>query len=261
MHQHWELPARFQTIAQASGSDGLIEAPISEGAPAAHSLRVLSSKPCIKCEFAFFSVVASQPNGGVFLASFHRVPADDGDSSNRRRFVRRLDRIVPQEELFKNERMTGSSFRWGARDKLFRYTAGRVEVIRYTPRRDAEDIVEPLHEPKTAEDAEFSYLSDIDLGDSGDPESVISARAASFGSVIENDDGLLIIPSSGDPFFIAGEPTNWRTFPRSIDYRNHLHVVYEDRLEILIFTHDYFVDQSTKLAGIEVSFAKESSSL
>jgi hypothetical protein len=32
--------------------------------------------------------------------------------------------------------------------------------------------------------------------------------------------------------------------------KNQLHVIYEDRLEILSFNHDYFVDQEAKLSGI-----------
>ena len=86
---------------------------------------------------------------------------------------------------------------------------------------------------------------------------MVSARAAHFGSVIEHDDGLFIVPSAGEPFFMKGEPTNWRVFPRSHDYRNHLHVIYEDRVEIVVFTHDYFINQQTKLAGIEVPYSDE----
>jgi hypothetical protein len=65
------------------------------------------------------------------------------------------------------------------------------------------------------------------------------------------------VPSAGEPFFMKGEPTNWRVFPRSRDYRNHLHIIYEDHVEIVIFTHDYFIDQHTKLAGIEVSSSED----
>ncbi len=57
----------------------------------------------------------------------------------------------------------------------------------------------------------------------------------------------------GENDFLAGEPTNWRVFPRSEDYVNQLHVVYEDHLDIFAFTHDYFVsDQASKMAGFSM---------
>jgi hypothetical protein len=49
---------------------------------------------------------------------------------------------------------------------------------------------------------------------------------------------------------IPGEPVNWRVFPRSKHYANHLHVVYDDRLEVWSFNHDYFLDQKKKRLGI-----------
>jgi hypothetical protein len=85
------------------------------------------------------------------------------------------------------------------------------------------------------------------------PDTVISARVAPFGSVVELHDGLLVIPTKGKTIFLPGEPTNWRVFPRSEDYVNQLHVVYEDHLDIFAFTHDYFVsDQASKMAGFSM---------
>jgi hypothetical protein len=69
--------------------------------------------------------------------------------------------------------------------------------------------------------------------------------------VIESDDALLVILTTGESLSLPGEPTNWRVFPRSHNYISHLHVIYEDRLEIFAFTHDYFVDQETKLSGLD----------
>ena len=34
---------------------------------------------------------------------------------------------------------------------------------------------------------------------------------------------------------------------------NQLHIIYEDRLEIWAFNHDYFADQHQKLAGSDLS--------
>jgi hypothetical protein len=247
------IAAGYHTMAQASGSQGLVEVPLSFDSLAPQRLRFLSTLPCVSCEFAYLSVIASASDGALYMASFQNVP-EENSSTKRRSFVRRLDRIIPETELFKDERYSGASFRWGARDKLFRYTAGRIEVLKYTPQSDPEQEKGPRGRKRRAPPGppQFDFLSDIDLDDPEDASSVVSARAAHFGSVIEHDDGLFVVPSAGEPFFLKGEPTNWRVFPRSHDYRNHLHVIYEDRVEIVVFTHDYFIDQQTKLAGIEV---------
>jgi hypothetical protein len=128
-------------------------------------------------------------------------------------------------------------FTWGAGDKIFRVNDGRVEVTQYRQRS---------RKPPT-----FTFRGEIPLDDPETGSSVVSARAASFGSMIESDDGLLAILTTGESLSLPGEPTNWRVFPRSHNYINHLHVIYEDRLEILAFTHDYFVDQEAKLSGLD----------
>ena len=51
---------------------------------------------------------------------------------------------------------------------------------------------------------------------------------------------------------IRGEPVRWRIFPRSTNFTNQLHIIYDDRIEILSFVHDYFVNQKSKLAGTRV---------
>jgi len=47
----------------------------------------------------------------------------------------------------------------------------------------------------------------------------------------------------------VGESVHWRVFPRSENYSNQLHIIYEDHIQIVSFVHDYFVDQSQKLLG------------
>lgn len=45
------------------------------------------------------------------------------------------------------------------------------------------------------------------------------------------------------------EVVKWRVYPRSIQYTNQLHVIYNDRMEILSFNDDYFENQEKKLFG------------
>ena len=72
---------------------------------------------------------------------------------------------------------------------------------------------------------------------------------AHFGVVIELEDSLLVLRSDEAIERIEGEVVSWRVFPRSRKYVNQLHVIYEDRLEIWCFLHDYFQNQDTKFYG------------
>ena len=81
-------------------------------------------------------------------------------------------------------------------------------------------------------------------------DEIISADSSYFGVVLEMDESLLVVDSLGQSHFIQNEPVNWRVFPKSINYINHLHIIYEDYMDIYIFTHDYFVNQKEKKLGI-----------
>src|SRR5438045_85619 len=80
-------------------------------------------------------------------------------------------------------------------------------------------------------------------------QAIASGGVAAFGAIGEFEHGLVIMPSTGRPVTLPGEPVRWRVYPRSTYYQNHLHVIYENHFEVLSFNHDYFVDQETKIFG------------
>ena len=89
---------------------------------------------------------------------------------------------------------------------------------------------------------------DINLKENND---IVSADSAPFGYVIEYDDRMLILDSQLNKLWLDNEPVNWRVFPDSKDYTNHLHVIYDDHLSIHSFVQDYFVEQSYKNVGLQ----------
>ena len=237
------IAARLSTMAQAAGSEGLYGVRLATDSDAvtgdsrSHEIQV-SKLPCATCEWAFASVIAAGYDNSVYVAPFNRVDPL-GNERGRRSKDRQFDRIILEPDIFKGDSAEHRGFTWGAGDKIFRFSEGRVGVTKYTPH---------AKKPPT-----FTFKGDIPLEDPETGASVVAARAASFGSVIEKDDALLVMLSTGDSLSLVGEPTNWRVFPRSKNYINHLHVIYGDRLEIWAFTHDYFVDQESKLSGIGAS--------
>jgi hypothetical protein len=237
----WDAPclgisASYGSLALAAGSEGLFEKTIiapdwtnelGNGDP-----KHLSSDHCSDCGWAFYSIYGSSSLGHGRLVSYVREEMDDDTRTRRRRF----DRIVPDDEIFGPEpRGTETSYSWASQDKLCRATDGLIDVARYEPWK------EQLHQ-------RIERIGSLTI--EGRPRSIVSATVALFGTVIELDSSVVIIPSSGPTVMLNGEPVNWRVFPRSKHYENHLHVVYDDHLAIFSFNHDYLVNQDRKVSGV-----------
>jgi hypothetical protein len=186
------------------------------------------------CNYAYQSIYASSALRDGALAEFSR-PRRDGSGPQERRIEeayrqRHFEREHPAATIFGGV----GEFSWGSQDKLCQARGSTVRVVRYRPWGDR-------GEPT------LSAIGELHLEQW--KGSVVSGGVATFGVIIEADNALVILPSAGDPITLPGEPVRWRFFPRSRLYENQLHVIYEDRLEILSFNHDYFVDQHSKVAG------------
>lgn len=89
------------------------------------------------------------------------------------------------------------------------------------------------------------------------PDDLVSAQGTVFGFVLEFSDHLLVLLSDDSSFeipFPKGALVNWRVFPESIDYENHLHLDFADRLEIYSFNQDPFIEQRSKQIGSRFPF-------
>lgn len=82
---------------------------------------------------------------------------------------------------------------------------------------------------------------------------IISAEVAEFGLLVELNEKIVIFLSTGRVAEIIpkenDEIVRWKVFSRSNCYTNHLHIIYKNRIEIISFNEDYFVDQKTKQYG------------
>ena len=141
---------------------------------------------------------------------------------------------------------TTEGFSWGSREKMYRISKGEFQVVDYSPQSNRK--LPKDGKPKIYRAAsEFSQVDNerIQL----DSDGVIATGTAPFGTVIEFDDHISVMRSDGTLDMFDGEAVHWRIFPRSEHYSNQLHILYEDRIEIISFVHDYFVDQKSKLYG------------
>lgn len=223
------LSASYGALAMAAGSEGLFELDLGYGAyfEDRQNPRQLSSNGCRDCGWAYFSVFASSDSSG-YLAEFSKRSDGEYDREADRHF----ERVESASEIFGSD-----GYCWGTQDKLCQAIPNAIKVVKYEP-------WSPNPENRIHQIGTVRF----------DPwkGEVISAATANFGVVVELENALVVFPSEGKPITLPGEPVNWRVFPRSRHYENQLHVVYEDRLEILSFNQDYLVNQDEKLLGISV---------
>jgi len=225
-------------VAAAGGGDGLLEFDfLSEDAEVLGDVRRLARISCSACEWALQSVLGWS-QGEAFLASFRQVQ----DPRSKRR-VRTFDGILRQQEIFGNDSVSSAerSRMWGSHEKIFRISGQDLDVLDYKPPQPTRGIYNEPPPPK------FSRKGKVSLGFS--VSDVISMGTAPFGSVLELANKIVVLRSDQKIDVFDGEAVHWRVFPRSENYSNQLHIVYEDRIQIISFMHDYFVEQSTKLTG------------
>ncbi|QUE91091.1 hypothetical protein [Pseudomonas sp. SCA2728.1_7] len=222
----------YTAIATASGAEGLFDFSLLKSSEGTLSkARLIAERPCNACDWAFQSVLGWSANS-AFMASFR-----EEKEPNSKKIIRVIDRVIDQGEMFENSGEQ-SSFAWGAREKLYKLTEGRIEVQHY---RASEKKSKNKFNKKFNSIGSLSFKSPSSV--------VIASGTASFGTVLEFCDRILVVRSDGLEEEFLEEPVHWRIFPRSEHYSNQLHIIYEDRLVILSFVHDYFVDQSSKLFG------------
>jgi len=230
------MSASYGCLALAAGSEGLFEMSLFHEAEPKN----LSNQNCIDCNWTFYSIYASSHVCSGYLAEFEKEKFEkenhfdfEEENSYRQRRIciqRNFKGLIPDEKIFGY-----SGYSCGAHDKLYQVRDRSVHVVRYQPWKKSK----------------LQHIGDLELPERKDQ--VISAKVASFGVIIEYENAIVVLPSDdGTPITFKGEPVNWRIFPRSKYYENQLHIIYEDRIEIISFNHDYFVNQKSKRAGIEV---------
>jgi hypothetical protein len=227
-------------IAAAAGGDGLLEFAFKGSTDSVlEDQRTLAKRPCSSCEWAFQSVFAWD-TVSAYLANFRR---EKDQRTNRARRV--FDEIIGEERMFPSN-ATHDSYVWGSNEKIFKLGSAGLDVVNYAPPperkpRDGQAIKKP-----TDTDL-FRTLGSKELDI--DPSQIVATGTAPFGSIVELPDRLVVLRSDDQVNVFPGEPVHWRVFPRSEHYSNQLHIVYEDRIQIVSFVHDYFVEQKSKLTG------------
>ena len=147
---------------------------------------------------------------------------------------------INQKDIFKKNTHKLS---WGANDKIYAVNDDGLLIVKFMQYN--------VNKNMENDNINNDYLSDVNKINfkewNGD---IINGGASYFGTIIENENSLIVLKSNDEIFIIDGPITKWRVFPRSIRYENQLHVVLEDKIDIFSFNDDYFVNQKEKLSGI-----------
>jgi hypothetical protein len=226
-------------VAAAAGADGLFE---FEFQPDRNTVlshpQNLAEIPCNACEWALQSIMA-WGNEAAYLASFRETK----DPRSKKRKQRTFDRVVRQDQMLDGQDLPISfgGRMWGSHEKVFCLSSDGLDVLDYEPPPvQSQDG----NAPRGARFSRKGKLA-IDFTSSD----VLATGTAPFGTVLELDDRVLVLRSDGRTECFDGEVVHWRVFPRSDNYSNQLHLIYEDRIRVVSFMHDYFVDQDKKLTG------------
>ena len=230
----------YAKMAISAGSDGLFEFDAFK-ARERHSrfikesiLRPISDKHSSFSDYTFESIYSSSLIGGSYFAyhKWHDGLKPDENPYNHS-YERKFEKLFSEKEIFKNDSV--SQLSWGNNEKIYRATERGIEVVRYNKYAHKND--ELFTEAKLL--SIHPWVGKI-----------ISAGTAYFGTIIECENALIVLLSTGEIFTIPGAVTRWRVYPRSINYENQLHVIFDDCIEIYSFNDDYFLDQSKKDLGI-----------
>ncbi|MEP4548446.1 MAG: hypothetical protein ABJ000_19880 [Saccharospirillum sp.] len=215
---------QYSSLAFAAGQEGLYELRVGNEKVDA---KIVSKNHCSECNWSYFNISGTSHVSDSFFVAFKKESVNKSSQKKMRIF----DRVISAEEIF-----GARGYSWGVHDKVYMDVGGKIEAAQYYQSKDKS--------PK------FKRLPPLELQDwKGE---VVSAGVAPFGTIIECENAIVVVCSDGVVKTFPGEPVNWRVFNNTQYYRNQLHIIYDDKIEIHSFYHDYFVDQKVKNSGIDV---------
>lgn len=194
----------------------------------------ISEKHTVFANWAFTSIYGSSDVGGSYLAGFTWEKREPESIDERPKYIRKYVGEYDSNQIFERQGLS-----WGLQEKLYLANNGYLDVVRFTQGNLL----------KGEEESPFERIDRIRFH--GWKGQIIGGGVSIFGTIVLCENALVVIRSDGEIFNIISPITRWRVFPRSERYKNQLHVIHDDRLEIYSFNHDCFVNQKEKKSGIK----------
>ncbi|MCJ8154125.1 hypothetical protein MKJ01_10175 [Chryseobacterium sp. SSA4.19] len=240
---------KYPQIALSGGDEGLFEYNISQTKP--DNLKIIekniyqiSENHSSFSNYTYLNIFNSSLVDKSYLAMFKWEKSDENVlpplqmmNYKGKNLNRNFDHLLSTEAIFEQE-IDANSLSWGIDDKINLITESKFEIIKCNYFADIDKGQKMFNK---------IYSNEINI--SGE---LVNTGSCYFGNIIETTNGLFILLSNGSNYVINEEITRWRTYPRSKNYENHLHVILDDCIEIYSFNQDYFIeDQIDKVFGIE----------
>lgn len=187
------------------------------------------------CCWAFSSLLNGSYLGEARLFGFKYIGNTDSIYYEHETGINFIDEYTTSD-LFGNDNPNALVI--SENEKIYQLSQGTIKGIEYRQRNlGGED---EIFTPILSRDQHFD-------------EDIIDAAVAEFGIVVETKKHLYVLLSTGEEIYTVNKEQEdiirWRIFPRSTCYVNQLHVIYNNRIEIISFNDDYFVDQKNKQIG------------
>lgn len=220
----WDAPVsvldiKYGAIALAAGDQGLFQVPTISSSLSSkwrkNGPRRISPYFCNTCSYASLSIVAFGYDSGLSLVNFELPSSARGKSGNEfnQEFWEQASFApIQSPNIFRED--AENSIVWGSKDRICMAKAGKLYITRF--------------DSESSSGIRNKTVQKIPLLDwKGSP---VAGGSAEFGTVLELENCMVVVPRNGPIETLHGEPTNWRIFPRSLSYVNQLHVIYDGHI-------------------------------
>jgi len=191
----------------------------------------ISKKHSTFANYNYANIYSSSSLDASYMALFEWIEHEDYTAKKTRKYLTDVNDV----DIFNSNNQHHIS--WGNQGKLYLVSNNEIRIVRLHGSMRGLDKFDLFEEPKIVL---HSWKGEV-----------IAAGSAYFGVVIECENALVVLLSNGESYSIPGPITKWRVYPRSHNYENHLHVIFDDKITIYSFNNDYFVDQKSKDFGVE----------
>ena len=179
----------------------------------------------------------------IMSASYIKAPIFIQRGYQENEYTKQKERYDKQtysiSEIFGDEEQKG--FYFSCNERIYQILNGKIRYALFSQKENDKEKV-------------FYNIQEVENISNVKSEDIISASVETFGIVIECKNKIIVLLSDNSFYEYGNDENNkiisYRTYPRSNCYINHLHIVYENRIEIISFNQDYFEDQKNKNFGM-----------
>lgn len=207
----------FYRLAIAAGNSGVLSVTPDQRYVKESHIKQIIEAPCIDCQWQNNNLIANTING-QYSASFLPIPKKVDFLGTEKEYwneVNKLKKVSPRvvsNHAINNHKIIAS---WFVGLNVFSVTEN-MQLY-------------------TSQPGDLNNAKPVNIGSELSTLQYFKAQSSAFGTVMEVGDELKLFIDNKVQETIAQEVVNWRLFPKSTNYQNHLHIITDDYLSISLF--------------------------